>query len=720
MDRPVTAAAALPDAGATPKDQPLPSLREDLKILRGGTSYSGAPTWIVQDPLRGKFFRITFEIFQLLSLWNTSRSLQRLGAAVEARFGRTVEPDEVGAVLRLLDARQMLAEPVSGWKALHAAATKRHSRLMSLVHNYLFFKIPLLRPERFLQRTWPYVAFLFTRGFLAVVGIIGLAGLYLVSRQWDAFVGSIPHVFTLEGAATSLLAVVLIKALHELGHAYTAHRYGVRVPTIGAAFMVMMPLLYTDVTEAWRLRSRLQRFRIDVAGVAVELCVAAIALFLWVFVPDGAVRSALFILAATGWVLSLIVNVNPFMRFDGYYMFADLLGVENLQPRAFAHMRWRLRKLVLGVDPGAAESFPARLDAILVAYAVATTIYRVILYVGIALLVYHFAIKLLGVAMFVVEVWFFLLRPVYAELKEWWAMRADILKSRRAGLSAALAATMLLLFLLPLSARVSAPAILQPARFVRLFPAEPGRIESVAVREGEAVRQGDILFTIISPALDQERRVTAIETALAERRLQRIGASAGDLSEKSLNQNRLASLAARAAGVAERSADLVVRAPFDGVMREVNPALAAGRWVSRKEQLGYLAADAEGLSVRGYVAAGDRARLAKGSAGRFVPDDVSRPALAVEVENLGIAGLSDVAIPQLSSKFGGMFAVHELAGGHLTPVDASYDVAARVVGPVAEPTQTASGLLVLEAEPQSYAGKVFRQILRVLVREAGA
>ena len=136
-------AAALTADGGPPKDVPLPPLREDLKISRGGTSYSGAPIWIVQDPLRGKFFRITFEIFQLLSLWNASRSLQVLGATVQARYGRTIEPDEVGAVLRILDTRQLLAQPVSGWKALHAAATHRHSLLMGLVHNYLFFKVPL-------------------------------------------------------------------------------------------------------------------------------------------------------------------------------------------------------------------------------------------------------------------------------------------------------------------------------------------------------------------------------------------------------------------------------------------------------------------------------------------------------------------------------------------------------------------------------------------------
>ena len=243
------------NTAAAQQDFPLPSLREDLQITRGGASYSGAPTWIIFDPLRNRFFRITYELFQLLSLWNASRSLLGLVKAADMRFGQQIDADDVGSIIRLLEGNLLLMQPASGgWQVLHRRAQPHHSWFMRLIHNYLFFKIPLVRPERFIRRTWPYVALLFTRGFALLSLTVGILGLYLVSRQWEEFSGTFSYVFSFEGAAVSILAVVFIKCLHELGHAYVAHRFGCRIPTMGVAFMVMVPLLYTDVSDAWKLR----------------------------------------------------------------------------------------------------------------------------------------------------------------------------------------------------------------------------------------------------------------------------------------------------------------------------------------------------------------------------------------------------------------------------------------------------------------------------------
>ena len=101
---------------------------------------------------------------------------------------------------------------------------------------------------------YPYLAFLFTRTMLWLMITVGLAGLYLVSRQWDEFVSTFSDFFSMEGAITYAIALILIKILHELGHALMATRFGCRVPTMGVAFLVMFPVLYTDVTDAWKLR----------------------------------------------------------------------------------------------------------------------------------------------------------------------------------------------------------------------------------------------------------------------------------------------------------------------------------------------------------------------------------------------------------------------------------------------------------------------------------
>jgi len=176
---------------------------------------------------------------------------------------------------------------------------------------------------------------MFKRNTWVFIFIIGLIGLFFTARQWDQFTTTFMHFFTLEGFIFYAITLTLIKALHELGHAYTARHFGVRVPIIGVAFLVMFPILYTDTTDAWRLTDKRKRLLIDSGGIIVELSIAAISLFLWSFLPDGPARSAAFFAATTSWVLSLMVNLNPCMRFDGYYLLGDLFGIQNMQARGF-------------------------------------------------------------------------------------------------------------------------------------------------------------------------------------------------------------------------------------------------------------------------------------------------------------------------------------------------------------------------------------------------
>lgn len=702
-----------------PQDIALPALREDLQIVRGGTSYSGAPVWIVLDPIRNRFFRITYELFQLLSLWNKAKSAGDLSTMVDRQFGRQLEPSELQAAVRVLDASYFFTTPASGsWRTLHDRSKPRHSLLMQAAHNYLFFKVPLLRPNDFLRNTWPLVSPLFTWTFLYLTVAAGLAGLYLVSRQWEAFTGTFSYVFTLQGAIVSLASIWLIKSLHELGHGYVAHRYGCRVPTMGVAMMLLMPLLYTDVSDAWRLKSRRQRLAIDSAGILVEFAIAAWALLLWSFLPDGPVRSAVFILAAVGWVLSLIVNANPFMRFDGYYILADLVGIENLQPRAFRHMTWRLRKLLFNTGEPPPEQFPRRIDIFMTIYAIATAIYRVFLYIGIALLVYHFFIKLVGILLFVIEVIFFMIRPVWNELKVWWSMKGEIMTSPRSWLSFAVLGGLTALCFLPLSATVSAPAVLQPARFARLYPEETGRIAAVKVERGQHVKQGDILLEMESPNNQHERNLANIEISLAEVRLARIGAAEQDRVESGTIRRQLASLKTQRAGLDERDAKLVVRAPFDGVVTDLTPSLVPGRWVGRSHMLGFLARP-EGLVIRAYVEGDHRARIEAGAAATFVPKDLTRPAVEARLDAISEYSITRLELPELGSTLGGPIAVYEHQNRSLAPAAAQYALRASVLQPNAAINQTESGTLLVEARPESLAARAWRTIGRVFVREFG-
>ena len=208
------------------------------------------------------------------------------------------------------------------------------------------------------------------------IGGIGLIGLYLVSRQWNTFVATALHFFTLRGLALYILCLASVKIFHELGHAYTAVRYGCRVPTIGMAMVVMVPMLYSDTSDAWKLTSRRQRAAIGAAGMVVECALAALAIFTWNFLEDGIARSLVFILATTSLMVGAAINLSPLMRFDGYYVLSDWLGIPNLQDRAFAFGRWQLRRLLFGLNRPMPEPVDATQRRFFICFAWGVWAYR--------------------------------------------------------------------------------------------------------------------------------------------------------------------------------------------------------------------------------------------------------------------------------------------------------------------------------------------------------
>ncbi|NJM56052.1 MAG: hypothetical protein HC841_09320, partial [Verrucomicrobiae bacterium] len=262
---------------------------------------------IVFDPLRNRHLRIDGATAELLSLWPQCRTAADLCEAAMARYGAQTNEGAVEALCRFLVANELVVPfTETDWRRLSVTERRgRHGWLGWAIHNYLFIRIPLLAPEPYLKRLAPMLAPLFSRATAIIISLTGVAGLYLVSRQWERFLATFPHLFSLEGAAIFAVAIGIVKSLHELGHAVTAVRYGCRVPSMGVCFMVLVPMLYTDVSDAWRLSSRRQRFAIGAAGLVVEMAIAAMALFLWAFLPEGGAKSLAFALATTSIALSL-------------------------------------------------------------------------------------------------------------------------------------------------------------------------------------------------------------------------------------------------------------------------------------------------------------------------------------------------------------------------------------------------------------------------------
>ncbi len=698
----------------TPESR-LPALREDLQLLEGARRPDGSAGWLVFDPVRHRYFEIDRKSELMLRHWR-AHSVGDLLASVGPDTELSL--DAVDALLRFLFANSLTEAPPDGDfrnYAVQANAAKR-SLLKSALHNYLFIRIPLARPHAFLKRTQRLTAPFFTAQWWAFIGVVAAAGLYLASRQWDQFVHTFLYFFNLQGLAFYFLALGAVKIAHELGHAYAATRYGCRVTTMGVAFLVMFPVLYTDTTDSWKLASRRKRLAITGAGVAVELMIAAVATFLWAFLDDGPARSAAFFLATVSWTMSLAVNLNPLMRFDAYYFLSDAIGVQNLQARSFALGRWALREALFGFGDPPPEAMGGRRRAGLIAFAWAAWVYRFFLFVGIALLIHHFFFKPLGAALLVVELGWFIGAPVINEMNEWLG-RADAMRlnprTLRAGAFAAIA---LALTALPWRTDVRIPAVLEASGHISLYVHRPAIVAARHAASGDTVSTGDILFELRSPALEFDIAQTRRRIGAVRARLSRIAADAGDRGQTIVLGRELQSLQSRLAGLGKERALLTVRAPFDGVIVDMKSTLAPGRWAHDGSPLADIVST-EGARIRGLVRADDVSRIRPGARAVFVPDLIERAKVPGAIAAIDGANAPVVAMPALASRYGGPVAVSEVAQS-LTPLGAWYPVTMTIDGVAAAPTQTVRGEIRARGEAESAAVKIWRRIVHVLIRES--
>ena len=714
-------AAPAPDRQGELDAAPLPALRQDLRLIEGGAEgqHAGRPTqWRIHDPVAQRFFTIDKGAVDMLAQWDKG-TVGRMRAAVENATAHALDDEEIVALLNFLQRNELIeAVPQQTYARVRSRTQALKQSLADhMLHGYLFFKVPLARPDAFLRRTLPWVAPLFRPGFWLAVAALGLLGLFLVSREWDQFLATFPDMFSVGGVVTYGLSLAIVKTLHELGHGYTAVRMGSRVTTMGVAFVVMTPILYTDTTDAWRLPHRRQRVLIDAAGMAVEVLVAVLATLAWVFLPDGGFRHATFALATAGWVMSLAVNLNPLMRFDGYYLFSDLTGYPNLQERAFAMGRWWLREQLFGYGDEEPEPVHGRQKLFLVAFSYAVWVYRFFLFLGIALLVYHYFFKLLGIFLFAVEIGWFIVLPIWREVRVWLERRGQAGRRLRFTSLALLLLAAVLLVPLPYTVRI--PAMLSAANQAPAFAPQPARIESIRVRQGDRVRAGQLLMQLSVPQIEQELQSARDKSFLLQKRLDRRSADERDLSQSLVLSSQLGLEGDRISGLERERARLSVRAPIDGVIVDLAPELKAGRWVDDKTQLALVARQGD-LEVRGYVDAEDLRRIQAGATGEFKDELHLQSPRQIEITRIGASAAEELDNWVLASNHGGPVAARPLKGRAM-PEHAVFEVSASAASLGTGPLVTeVRGEMQVPGAPQSLAMRALRRILHVLVREAGA
>jgi putative peptide zinc metalloprotease protein len=696
----------------------LPALRDDLQISGSAPALDGSPQWTLVDTAAGHYFKLNASAIRLLRHWSL-REPEQVLAAANNEPGLPLAQVDLENMLRFLHNHDLISASDSNQRASYPlkAAARRSSLWKQVLHQYLFFRIPLWRPEPFLNRSWPWLQRYGPVLLRFVLPLLLLCGLFLVSRDWPRYQSSFPHLFSMEGMMAYSATLVFAKFIHELGHAYMAKKAGCRVQSMGVAFIVMFPLFYTDVSDAWRLKDHKARFLIGAGGILAEILLASLALLAWSLLPEGPLHTAAFLLSSATWITTLVVNLNPLMRFDGYFMLSDAWRVDNLQGRAYALCRWHLRETLFGYGETPPENWSPRMRHRLLLWGYASWLWRFILFFGIALTVYHYFFKVLGIFLMLVEIGWFIGLPIVREIASWWQHRQH---SRPLVLLRSLLVFSILLavLLVPWRSSVEIPAMLEAARVSTLYAPTPAQISQRYVSNGQSVQAGQLLLELVAPDLNSRLTIVHQQIAILQLQLRRQAARRETIGDSQILEQRLAESLAEYRGLVSQQQRLQIRAPQAGTVRDLATDLTPGRWIAPELALLRVVETGSGR-IRGYLREDNLHRLKVGESGRFIADDPAWPAVPVRLDDIDPTGVPYLQLETLASDHGGPIAVRRDEQQRPQPVQAHYGARLTVDANAALPNQPLRGVVVVEGDPESLFTGIWRRLAALGVRESG-
>lgn len=685
----------------------LPKLREDLIILDQQVNAKKQRRWLLHDVVRNLYFHISSSTVELINLWQAGESLPAFHQRVRAS-GLEISEEEISQLITFFVSHSLIEiTHKAGVDYLLNTQTIAKKNVWSwLLHNYLFIRIPLFKPDRFLERTKHLVEPFFSRTTARLIQLLGLVGLLIVIQQWEAFTHTFDHFFSWQGAFFYLISLIVLKSLHELAHAYTAKRLGCGVPAIGVAFLVLFPVLYTDTSDAWKLNQSRERLQIVFAGIKLELYVAMLATFLWAFLPEGPLKTVAFFMATTSWLTSLMINLNPFLRFDGYFALADWLQEENLQSRSFEMARWRLRELLFGLNQSAPEILQPSRARLMVLYAWITWIYRFVLFLGIALLVYNLAFKALGILLFLVEIIWFILLPIYRELKNWWSARQLFRWNKQTFTTSLLLLILAIWLFIPAQTSYRAHAVLNASEITPIYLTEDARVMSVSINAGQIVKQGDLLMHLESPELTHQLSQIARRLETVTIQLDRQSTSAQ--MRRILGQQKQ-QLELEEQRLLMRQNKLIVYAPHDGVISSLI-SWHPGQTLSKTTELALLRSPNAGR-VHAYVEQEYIGQLQPGQTAIWYGQDFKQPALLLTLRAVSPTKVNQFLYPELASVNRGPLPSYSINEGVHLPQQALYQVEFSVQNEQSVPIDWRQmGRVHIEFEKQRPVVKLWRKI----------
>lgn len=552
--------------------------RADLQISR--QDYEGSPCFVVKDPLSLTYFRFRPVEIGILERLNGHRSLLEIQEALVADgIDRDSVPDAASIeafVLRLAAEGLIVSASIGRGKTLLHQQRQMAARQSGWSFaKLLYLKFPGIDPSPLLDRLLPLARPLFTPFAMLVAGILVFVSTVIAVVEAERILSGVEQqafeaFFTPGNIIVLWLVLGLTKVCHELGHALTCRHFGGECHDMGFLLLVFSPALYCNTSDAWTLSNKWHRIAISGAGIVVELVIASIATLVWYSTSPGLLHNVAFSTMFICSVSTLLINGNPLMRYDGYYILCDLLQIPNLRQRAAFVLQRMIGQTVFGMKTSSGNSLPAQHRLLFCCYAIGATVYRWLVCGLILWFLYNVlrpyglgSISLLLAAAAAVSL---IVQPLYSFLRlaiHCLHAAVGLPRVRAAVGMLLLLAVPATLLLLPLPVSVVGSLTLGGQQRFPIVMESSGRLKSVYVKSGQLIKEGELLAEFENPQLEDQILQLQAEVDQLAVRAEKHWAT-GNTAERHAAGELLATRQKQLHKLQQLAAGLKIRAPTAG------------------------------------------------------------------------------------------------------------------------------------------------------------
>ncbi len=592
-----------------------PRLRSHVEIHRH--SYRGELWYILQDHASGRFQRFTPAAYLLIGLMDGKRSVEEIWEAGRSQLGDDAPTQEemihLLSQLHTVDVLQCDVPPDTA-ELLKRFEKRQSSKWKQNVRNPLFMRFSLLDPERFLIRFKPFARpFFGWIGAILWLGVLGI-GIFLAGAHWPELTENITdRVLAPQNILLLWLTFPFLKIFHEFGHAFAVKVMGGEVHEMGVMMLVLTPVPYVDASSASAFHNKWERIRVGAAGMAVELFIAALALFAWINIEPGTIRAVLYNVIFLAGVSSILFNGNPLLRYDAYYMLGDLLEIPNLGQRGIQYVLYMVQRYLFGLrDMEPPLSVPGE-RVWFVVYTVLSFTYRMFIYAGIIIFIaskfFVVGVMMGGwavISMFIVPgakgIRFLISSPRLGR------------KRARAILASSfiLAGIVVIVLFVPVPLSTLAEAVLWVPEQSFVRAGTDGFVNRIVATPGNQVKPGEPLIECSDPLLPANIRV--LESRLRELKALYETQVLSDRVKAAVTNEEMKHVKGQLEDARRRADDLTIRSSTGGIFLMPMAQDLPDRFIRRGELLGYVI-DRSTITVRVVVSQSDVDFVRKRTAG---------------------------------------------------------------------------------------------------------